>query len=110
MKVYILEMGVYEERSIMGVFDSAERAMAAAGGKWERRLWCNASRKPFGYWQEWTNDGAGGRVASITEEDLCDTGPVADKPPIIMQRYVSQREWAYDPISEAEAIKLLSYK
>jgi hypothetical protein len=46
VKVYVAEQGCYSDRSVVGVYDSLERAMAALPGK----KWKHAEIMTANYW------------------------------------------------------------
>ena len=107
MKVYVAESGCYENRAVSGIFDTAERAMAAMpGNRWTLTFW---NQRPFGtgFRAEWQNDLHDDSLCAITEMELTTDGPSHVVDEIRVQNYVSGREWSYDPIGPAEAADLL---
>lgn len=99
MKVYVLETGVYENRGVSGIFDSAERAMAAAGGKWTKRT----SFEDNGTVNvDWENDQDWDSAASVSEYELTDTGPLHQPDATRVEIYRPLNGmWAYLPESPA---------
>lgn len=51
--VYVLEMGCYENRTVWGIYDSAERAMARATGRWTKNITIDDDGTES---VDWTND------------------------------------------------------
>ena len=110
MKVYIAEAGCYEERSVIGIYDSVERAIAANPGHYTRTLWqSGGTMRVTARWQSWANDKDWGSHIEITEHDLEDLGPLAKPDKVEVQEYrKADGGWDYRPITDDEANDIMS--
>ena len=87
MKVYTLEIGCYSDRGLVGVYATAEAAMAAftkgrktflridkeyASPVSEMRWYCTVAEPPIPDWatREWTNNGDWQDAASVREWEV----------------------------------------
>lgn len=101
MKVYVLETGCYENRYVSGIYDSPERAMAAADGKWTKTTWNIGVPKSGEEWHDrprvsWDNDLDWDSAASVSEFDLEEDGPLLTDYRVREQRYrASDGGWDY---------------
>ncbi len=75
MRVYVASQGVYSSRSVIGVYDSPERAMAAhdaPGMTWRRDEWTGGGRT----FATWRNDQDWDAHVEIEPFELVTEGPV----------------------------------
>lgn len=120
-RVWLLEQGEYEQRGVVGVFDSAERAMGAVeGANWTRTVWTDFDKhhttpdgrigepdfETISHWTSWEDENSD---AVITPFEVNDQGPLHPVDRIVEQRYRgSTRGWDYVGITAAEADRLSS--
>lgn len=108
MKVYIAERGVYEDRHIVGIYDSPERAMAALpDGVWTKTT--NADypdwpdRRRVNHWALWDNGLDWDNAATVTESEFITEGPTRSVDRSLLQTYrKSDGGWDYVPESEED--------
>lgn len=110
--LYLAERGCYEQRNVVGVFDSAERAMAALpGGKWTRTVWTNFPDYPdlsrVHHWQDWSNGLDWEDACRVTSVEVTDTGPTRTVDEVLEQRLNASGGWDYIPISAAQADSMI---
>jgi hypothetical protein len=111
MKVYVLEVGCYDQTYVAGIFASPELAMAANNkGTWTRTLWSE------GLWQSWSNDLDWSDRAEIVEEELVAAGPLRSVDKIRVQEKEAQpwaekwQSWVYRPVTPTEADLIMAGK
>lgn len=115
-KVYLVFQGTYEDRDVVGVYDSAARAMGAyPAGTWTLTYWCwfesDASPRNPSYLRSWNNSHPRYDNIEIVEQVLVGDGPEAEVTEIIEQRYrPSNGGWDYVVISAAEGEMLMARK
>ena len=103
MKVYIAKQGRYEGESVVGVFDSPERAMAILPGThWVKTTWTHyygfPDRTNVSHWVTWRNELDWGAAACVTEHDLVTEGPLRVPDEKVIQTYrESDGKWDYLP-------------
>ena len=107
MKVWIAEAGDYEQRGVVGLYDSPERAMADIGGKnWRRTIWSGEGLRSS-RWESWDNN----KGASITPSDVVSEGRTRAADETVVQEVDALdprgNRWAYTPISGEEADALV---
>ena len=101
--IYIAEQGLYEERGVVGIFDSAERAMGAMPGKtWRKTTWTDFPKWPLRdvveHWVSWENELDWEGHVSISERELTESGSVRDPDEEVVQTYrESDGGWDYVP-------------
>lgn len=84
MKVYVVESGIYSNRDIHGVYDSAERAIADCtrpGWKWTREVWVASGHT----YESWTNGRDFADARHISAYELVTEGPLQSPDSEIVQ-------------------------
>lgn len=110
MKVYVAVQGLYEQRMVVGIYDSPDRAIAAQhkpGMTWTKTTWTNhphwPDRSVVNHWVSWTNDRDWDAHVEITEMELTEAG---DRRPPDTARVQTYREsdggWDYVPEQEPD--------
>lgn len=100
MRVFMAERGVYENRGVAGLYDSAERAMADNPGKeWTKTVWTTypdwPDLKNIVHWTSWDNHLDWDDACSITELEIIEAGPLRRADRSVVQTLNAKGGWDY---------------
>lgn len=111
-KVYVAESGLYEQRMVVGIYDSPERAIAAhhePGMTWTKTTWTShpnwPDRSVVTHWVDWVNDRDWDEHVRISEQQLVEAGELRQPDVARIQAYrESDGGWDYLPERATESV------